>query len=149
MTRRSLLSDCGEATGRRGSTTSFDSKRSQTAATVSTAPTSREWCLMSNANDRERVAEPLRRRHGPATSFNLVRRRSTWLALAVAGLACLAYVAQALVWPDDRLTKPSGGAAILSGKVGGAHLASDEFPPLPPLADRTRLWPPEVGKLTH
>ena len=90
----------------------------------------------------------------PATPEREQRRHhhhcgTTWLALLVAALAVVLYSLgnnQELV--ARRLTALLGKTS--SGEVVGQRAEPnglDDFPALPPLADRNRLWPPAIGEL--
>lgn len=76
-------------------------------------------------------------------------RGTTWVALLVAGLAVVLY---SLGSSQELVTRR---LSVLLGRASRAEVVGqraepnglEDFPALPPLADRRRLWPPAIGRL--
>lgn len=95
------------------------------------------------AGDQLPLATPDREQRRPH------HRGTTWLALLVAALAVVLY---SLGNKEELVTRRL--SALLgetsSEEVLGQHAEPNglyDFPALPPLADRNRLWPPAIGEL--
>lgn len=77
------------------------------------------------------------------------RRGTTWVALLVAALAVVLYsLGNNQDLATSRLTILLGRKS--RGEAVGQRTDSnglEDFPALPPLADRSRLWPPAIGEL--